>query len=370
MQIFNMAEVIPQIPNILFRGRFRFIFEKMPFEAKSITWKKKLNFFIAGLNQIFLPSIPFGYPVIAQVEPANICNLSCTLCLTASINHERKPGLLSLETFKKFIDEYGEYILIMIFWNWGEPFLNPDAIEMISYATSKGILIHTSTNGNIPFTQETAERIVDSKLTSMIIAMDGATQEVYSTYRQGGDLEMVKANIRLIQEVKKAKGSEFPRITVRFVAMHQNEEEMQSVKSLARELGADFFAVKSVDMPPDRGTNLDEKYRPEAEQLRRYQYREGSFQRKKLKFQCMRPWKRITLDALGEVIACEYEYKDLHSFGNINGEKSVNEVWKSQESQVFRKNFHLGHNEYYLCKNCTYKNMVGDDCIISAEQLT
>ena len=244
MKIFNAAEVIPQIPNIIFRGRFRFIFEKLPFEARDISWKKKFNFFIAGLNQIFLPDKPFGYPVIAQVEPANICNLNCTLCLTASINHERKAALLSFDAFKKFIDEFGDYILIMIFWNWGEPFLNPAAIDMISYATSKGILIHTSTNGNIPFTREAAEKIVDSKLTSMIIALDGATQEVYSTYRLGGDIEKVKANIRLIQEVKKAKGSEFPRITVRFVAMHQNEEEMNAVEALAKELGADFFALK------------------------------------------------------------------------------------------------------------------------------
>jgi radical SAM protein with 4Fe4S-binding SPASM domain len=78
----------------------------------------------------------------------------------------------------------------------------------------------------------------------------------------------------------------------------------------------------------------------------------------------MRPWKRITIDALGEVIPCEFEYKDLHSFGNINNETPVMSVWRSASSREFRKRFNLGNNEYYLCENCTFKNRVADDCIV------
>ncbi len=140
-----------KFPIFCFRGRLRFNFEQLPFEARNLSWKKKINFFLAGLNQYLLPSKPIGYPVIAQVEPSNVCNLECALCLTTSINHERKAALLSLETFKKFIDEVGDYLLLIIFWNWGEPFLNPEATDMIRYATDKGILIHSSTNGNVPF---------------------------------------------------------------------------------------------------------------------------------------------------------------------------------------------------------------------------
>jgi radical SAM protein with 4Fe4S-binding SPASM domain len=354
---------------LIIKGEFDFNFEKLPFSVKNISWKKRLNFFIAGLNQYLLSDIPIGFPVIAQVEPSNICNLRCSLCLTSSINHERKPALLSLQTFKKLIDEYGDYLLLIIFWNWGEPFLNPDALDMISYATSKGILIHSSTNGNIPFTEEFAEKMVDSQLTSLIIAIDGATQPMYQQYRVGGDLDVVKNNIRLIQQKKAEKHMETPRITVRFVAMQQNEEEMQAVESLAKELGADYFATKSVDMPPVLGKELDLKYRPQEETLRRYEYVDESYQRKQRKFQCMRPWKRITLESSGEIIPCEYEYKNLHSFGNISGSNSVTATWKSKISQEFRRNFHLGHNDYYLCKDCTYKNMKNDDCILEAHPI-
>jgi hypothetical protein len=84
MKIFSISDVVPQLPNIFFRRRMKFYFELLPFEVKGLSARKIRNFFLAGLNQFFLPSKPLGHPVIAQVEPTNFCNLSCPLCLTTS----------------------------------------------------------------------------------------------------------------------------------------------------------------------------------------------------------------------------------------------------------------------------------------------
>jgi radical SAM protein with 4Fe4S-binding SPASM domain len=263
----------------------------------------------------------------------------------------------------------GDYLLLIIFWNWGEPFLNPQAIDMIRYATDRGILVHSSTNGNMMFSDEMAEKLVRSNLTSLIVAIDGANQETYAKYRIGGRLENVKKTIRIIQETKKRLNSQFPRVTVRFVAMHQNEEERNQVEALAKELGADYFATKSVDMPVARGEHLDEVYAPEEESFKRYEYISGTFERKPQPFKCMRPWKRVTLESSGKLISCEYDYKNLHTFGSITGQDSVKDIWKSKTSQEFRGNFNLGHNEYYHCKVCTYKDLVGQDCILEAHPI-
>lgn len=369
MNIFKLKDVAPQIPNILFNNSFNFHFEKLPFEATNITLKKKINFFLAGMNQYLLPDKPLGRPVIIQVEPSNVCNLGCTLCLSATHNKSRKPALLKFEAFQKLMDEIGDTVLLMIFWNWGEPFLNPDAIRMIEYATSKGVLVHTSTNGNIVFNDETADQIVKSRLTSIIFAIDGATQETYSIYRVDGNLERVKQNVRTLISARERAHSRFPMVTVRFVAMQPNEKELNLVEQLAVELGADNFAVKSVDMPPSIGNHLDEKFRPEQNSLRRYEYADGTFNHVSRPFECMRPWKRLTLDALGEVIPCEYDYKDGHSFGNITGSSSVLDTWKSAIGAKFRATFNRGYNDSYLCKDCTYKNLVGEDCILSVKPL-
>jgi radical SAM protein with 4Fe4S-binding SPASM domain len=363
MQIFHLAQVAPQIPDLLFKGRFGFDFEMLPYAAEGISPKKSFNFFKAGLNQYLLPQSPLGKPVIAQVEPANFCNLECPLCLTTSITNSRPRALLPFQTFINFMDEVGDHLLLLIFWTWGEPFLNPDFFRMVAYAKSKGVVVHTSTNGNVPLTREKAEELVESGLDSLVVAVDGATQETYAKYRRGGRLETVIENIKTIQHVRKLKKSLVPRINMRFVVMQHNEAEMEATRNLARGLGVDYFTLKTVDMPIARGKDLDRTFAPDNLDYRRYAYDQKTFQRQPKPFTCMRPWKRITMDALGEIIPCEYDYKNDHSFGN-EAELGALGAWKSAAACQFRKQFNLGHNNTYLCRNCTYKNSVADDCTV------
>jgi radical SAM protein with 4Fe4S-binding SPASM domain len=366
MKIFKMGAVVPQIPKLLLRGDFDFEFELLPYRSTKISAKKAANFFVAGLNQYLRPARPLGFPVIAQVEPANFCNLTCPLCLTTSITKSRTPTLLPFETFQRFIDECGDYLLHLIFWNWGEPFLNPDLFRMITYAKARGIVVHTSTNGNVPMNEAQAEALVDSGLGSLVFAVDGATQKTYEKYRKGGRLDVVLANIEKIVRVRTLKGLASPVINMRFVVMKHNEAEIPQARKLAAKLGVNYFSLKTVDMPPQIGTDLDRTYAPKKENYRRYEYERDTFQRKSAPFVCMRPWKRVTMDATGEIIPCEYDYLNRHSFGNIN-QGGVLNAWKSQGSAVFRKAFHLGHNDFYLCRDCTYKNSIADDCTIERQ---
>lgn len=363
MNIFKLKQVVPNIPALLLRGYFDFEFEMLPYRARNIGLRKAANFFLAGLNQYLLPSRPLGYPVIAQVEPANFCNLSCPLCLTSSITKSRKPALLPFQTFQQFINDCGDYLLHLIFWNWGEPFLNPDLIRMIAYAKAKGIIVHTSTNGNVPCDEAQAEALVDSGLDSLVVAIDGATQKTYEQYRQGGRLDIVVSNIETILRVRSMKSADTPRINMRFVVMRHNESEVPTARDLAKKLGVDYFTLKTVDMPPVLGSNLDQSYAPEKSDYRRYEYNADTFTRKEKPFVCMRPWKRITMDATGELIPCEYDYKNKHSYGNIKDTSALS-VWKSRASVDFRKAFHSGHNDFYLCRNCTYKDRIAEDCTI------
>lgn len=366
MKFFKLTDVYQQIPKLLIRGKFDFEFELLPYRAKGISLGKAANFFIAGLNQYLTPARPLGYPVIAQVEPANYCNLKCPLCLTSTVTKSRKPALLSFEVFQKFIDECGDYLLHLIFWNWGEPFLNPDLFRMIAYAKRKGIIVHTSTNGNVPLDEAQTEALVDSGLDSLVVAVDGATQETYEKYRIGGRLDVVLSNIQKIVRIRSLKGSASPIINMRFVVMRHNESEIPQARILAQKLGVDYFSLKSVDMHPERGRELDKSYAPRNTHYRRYEYDKNTFERKQTPFVCMRPWKRVTLDATGEVIPCEYDYQNKHSFGNMN-QMSALEAWKSSGSMDFRKDFHLGNNHYYLCRNCTYKNSVLNDCTVERQ---
>jgi radical SAM protein with 4Fe4S-binding SPASM domain len=83
----------------------------------------------------------------------------------------------------------------------------------------------------------------------------------------------------------------------------------------------------------------------------------------------MRPWKRITLDARGFVISCEYDHREAHVFGRIDGETTALESWKSEAARGFRRDFNLGHNDFYHCASCTYKDTQADDCIVEVRPL-
>ena len=365
IRIFEPLKIIPKIPRLLIQRQMDFEFEKIPYTAEHIPVKKIVNFFLAGLNQYILPSRPLGRPVFAQVEPTNICNLSCPLCLTVAQVGGRAPSYLDYHAYKKFIDEVGDNLLLLILWNWGEPFLHPDIFRMISDAKAYGIIVVSSTNGNVGFeNEEKAKLLVQSGLDSLIVAVDGETQATYSEYRKGGDLSRVIEGIRTIIRVRNQLGSKTPIINMRFVAMRHNEHEMNDVQKIAKDLGVDYFTVKTVFIPPESDNKLDPVYAPVSRDLRWYDYYGPDYERKEKFFECMRPWKRITLDSGGRIIPCEFDFIGKYPFGVLGYDKNAIASWKSPFSSGFRKGFKRGHNDYYLCEKCVYKNSFATECTI------
>ena len=88
------------------------------------------------------------------------------------------------------MDEMAKDILYLIFYFQGEPYINPDFLDMVTYAKQKGIYTITSTNGHF-LNEENARRTIESGLDRMIISVDGTTQDVYEQYRKSGKLDNV-----------------------------------------------------------------------------------------------------------------------------------------------------------------------------------
>ena len=154
---------------------------------------------------------------------------------------------MAFDTFTKILDEVGEYIFTLLFWGWGEPFLNPRAFDMIAYARAKGVKVISSTNGHLFARPEYADRLVRSGLDSIIFAIDGVAQGSYERFRHGGHLETVLQGIRNVADRKKALGSRTPFINFRFIVMAQNEAEIPLAKKLAPSVGADALTFKTLN---------------------------------------------------------------------------------------------------------------------------
>src|SRR5579862_9368379 len=134
--------------------------------------------------------VQWGYPVSVSVEPTTSCNLRCPECPSGLRSFTRPRGMLEKKFFEKMIDQMAPELLYLTFYFQGEPYLNPDFLEMVKYAKSKRIYTATSTNAHY-LNDENARLTVESGVDSLIISIDGITQDVYSQYRIGGDLEKV-----------------------------------------------------------------------------------------------------------------------------------------------------------------------------------
>ncbi len=188
-------------------------------------------------------------PLKLTLDPANLCQLRCPLCPTGLRIQDRPPGRGDLAVFERLIDEVGDYVFFIDFYNWGEPLLNRRLEEMIELAARRQIVTFVSSNLSLPLTDERIESLVRSGLSELIVSLDGATQPTYQTYRREGDLELALDNMRRILETRQRLGRSRPVVVWRYYVYRWNEHELDLARRRAAEIGVDrlIFATPYLD---------------------------------------------------------------------------------------------------------------------------
>lgn len=351
------------------RRELKFQFDRIPLRARRVSGKKLRNLLRVGVNRL-LPVIPaIGYPYMAHISPAGVCNLKCEICPVNDPDTET-GDLLSFSTFRKFIDEAGDYLLYIILWSWGEPFLNPEIYRMISYARERNILTVTSSNLN-SLKEGKAEKVVESGLDALIIALDGASPETHQKYRRGGDFHVVVENTHRVVEARRKSGAKKPFLNLRMVVSRENEHEVEAFKRLATKLGVDMVSFKafSTRQPGYSDPRLDERYAPEMEKYRWYRYQRGFLvDRKPKKYWCRFPWTKPTLFPDGRILLCEFDLKNEAPLGNIN-QQSFQEIWFGEKARKMRNVFQRNRDSFRFCRDCVYDYKLTPGCVIKWEKL-
>lgn len=178
-------------------------------------------------------------PKKVRIEASSKCQLDCVECYMRTdpegVERGCKLGNLKFEDFKKFVDENDiESVEIS---NHGEIFLNPELGKIIKYAYKKGIDLNAGNGVNLNYMPKgMAELLVKYQFQSLVISIDGTTQETYEKYRVHGNLEKVIKNIEEINFYKKKYKSELPILTWKFIVFGHNEHEIPTVKKMAKKL--------------------------------------------------------------------------------------------------------------------------------------
>jgi len=341
--------------NLICKRQLEFEFDLIPMKATQLTGKQRFNLFKIACNRLLPISYTVGRPYMAHISPAGICDLDCLNC-PAKNSRTQGRELLPFDTFRKFIDEAGDTLLYIILWSWGEPLLNPELPRMIQYASRKNILTVSSTNLN-RLQPEMARELVASGLDSLIIAVDGVTQESYAKYRRGGDLQRILANVELLVAEKKKAGSNKPLLNLRMVVSRENEDEIDAFRQLGRRLGVDMVSFKafSTRQAGYEDPEIDRRFAPRKKKYRWYQYQQN-FQadRRGKKYWCRFPWTKPTLFADGTILVCEYDFYYEHSLGNIN-QQSFDEIWFGEKAERLRRLFQRNRDAFVFCCDCVFE---------------
>jgi len=355
---YNTQKLALQAVRALVSGRMRIYSDSIPYDFERLPLKKILNACRVETSIFFKPSRPWGWPTHMMVEPSSFCNLACTLCpVTAGLG--RAQGLMEFATFKKVMDETGDYIFTLLLWDWGEPFLNPAIYDMTTYAARKGIKTISSTNALVFTRQENADRMIHSGLDTLICAVDGITQASYQRYRQGGQLDSALDGIRMVVARKKALGLQKPLVNFRFIVMRHNEHEVPRLEEFARSLGVDALTLKTLNpasqnpYAADAESEKRDDFLPQDRRFWRFRSDSKRSRVRRKRNPCKHLWNHPSIHWNGAVCSCTYDPNEKFPLGNLR-EQSFREIWYGEPYCRQRQRFRKDWNQLSRCNECSY----------------
>lgn len=301
------------------------------------------------LSRLLKKPIVIGMPWSLSVEPCGLCNLQCPECPVGAGVLTRKGDLMTTSLFSRILEDAGPKLMWVNMFFQGEPMINPHIAEMVAEATKRNIYTNMSTNGHF-LSEKRCEQLIESKLSHLIVSLDGITPATYSLYRKGGDLKKVQEGIKKIVELRKELGQKRPFISVQFVVFKHNEHEIDELVKWCKSIGVDKLDLKSAQIN-DFGNNT---VTPSS--IKKYsRYKtlpNGNLEMKHpIQNHCFKQWSSGVVSWNGQMAPCCYD-KDLeHSPGNINQE-TIKKIWINKQLINFRKVVLTKKNGIEMCRNC------------------
>lgn len=306
------------------------------------------NLILAYLNLKIEPLRMSSEPLIVQIEPTIHCNLKCYMCINPLTEREKRN--MRLNEFRKILEDM-PFVRKISLVGAGEPLLNPDLFDMISYANAKGILIGFATNGMLLNT-ENCQKIINSRTSWVNISIDSADKEKFEDIRKGANFDLILDGIKLLLKIKGKR--RLPDISLWFVLMNDNLTEIPKVIWLAKNLeirkvfvqlghhwnnaqlkghiakrnSEDFFqrvasTLKCAEITAKKtGVYFDYVNVPD----------------KAGKRACKWPWKSCYITTEGFITPCclQGSNPDILNFGNILND-NFRDIWNNISYQKFRE---------------------------------
>jgi len=261
------------------------------------------------------------FPDRMYLESTNVCNLDCIMCPTGVKVLNRPKGFMDFDLFKRIMDEMGPHVSATTLHIWGEPLLHPRLIDMIEYATPFGLSVEISTNATI-LDEETANRLLDSRLSVIYLCLDGHKKETYEAVRRKATYEVTVRNIERFIELKEARGQRSPATFIQIVDMKMTHEEIEDFKRKWTRPGIDMINIKAFD---SWGNQLKDVNKLAGKRVRL----------PKERWQCPMLWYHAHIYWDGTLVCCDRDFQAAHPLGNVKD--GVMKAWNGPAMQDLRR---------------------------------
>ncbi len=311
-----------------------------------ITFRKLWNVFLCSWAYIFKTNKSAVSPFILSLELWNECNAGCLFCRDAkgkiyNINPQKpvidsiSKGKMPTEMAKDIIDQIKEDVLIAVLYTNGEPLLYKDLASLVKFSTERNVMTMISTNGLL-FTEENARGILGGGIDFIKIQLGGFTQDIYSIQIRYGEVEKLKANIRMVARLKKELKAHTV-ILIDWITYQYNQHQIPLIRQFCKENGL----MLSFRQGNPRG-GLEGK--------------ETALPTSTLPISCDWLWKAMQVNFNGEVLQCceGVIWSDIKPYTTFQTKASnVKAIWNGKEAQSTRERMKTqGRPSMEICKQC------------------
>lgn len=293
--------------------------------------------------------VVWGKPLTLSIEPTNRCNLLCPECPSGTGELTRNLGNIDYKNYCKIIDQIKDHVFYIQLFFQGEPFINKNIYDMINYARQNKIYVSISTNGLL-LNDKNIEKLMQYPPDKLIFSIDGMSEETYKIYRVGGDFNKVINNLKNLLNKKNELKQKLPFIELQFIAMKQNEHEINKVIEMGKKLRVNKTVIKSMQVNSYQSAL---EFLPENPKYSRYYIKEEKlYIKNKLKNKCFALWRSAVITWNGIITPCCFDKDAKYNLGNIL-EEDFCKIWKNKKYNNFRQAILRNRKGIDICTNCT-----------------
>jgi len=185
--------------------------------------------------------------MILYVDVLDACNLRCRTCVRGLRGLKNSARQMPLDKFEHIVAKAVSdgFDSIQLF-NWTEPFLLDNLHEYASIVRRYGFPCICSSNLSIKHIGNFREAL--ASIDALTVSVSGLDQEVYEVNHAGGSIELVKRNLSIIADLKRA-GAIATCVQLKFIRFDYNRDQESRLRDYAMSLGLEFAVTEGSGHP-------------------------------------------------------------------------------------------------------------------------